>query len=129
MHWLDTTILTLLGLGAGLGAWSGFVWQIARILTLGVGLYGAVVFHEPASQMLQDSVLQGADSRIVRPAAYLMVFLIIYLVLFYSARLVRSFIRATDLETLDRLLGAALGAGKVALFIGVVCLGLASYKS
>src|SRR5436190_11179031 len=118
MHWFDTTILTLLVLGAIFGAWSGFVWQIARILTLGLAIYGAVLFHEPASEVLRESALQGADVRVITTTAYVLVFLISYLILFYSARVLRDGIRAADLQMFDRLLGAAFGAGKIALGCG-----------
>lgn len=129
MHWFDTTLLMLLGLGAALGAWSGFVWQIARFLTLGLSIYGAVLFHEPASQLLQECALQDADARLVRPVAYIGVFVLVYLILLYSSRLLREAVRAAHLDVLDRLFGAALGAGKMALVLGIVCLLMASHKS
>lgn len=128
MYWFDTTLLALLGIGAGIGAWCGLVWQIARIVSLGLAVYGSVQFHDAATQLLQESAFQDADPRIVRPIAYVAVFVVIYLILFYTMRLIRDAIRAAELESFDRLLGGLLGATKMALLLGTICLGIASSK-
>ena len=47
-----------------------------------------------------------------RAAAYLLVFLTTYVVLFLVTRLLRGWIRSTDLAPLDRLFGALLGLGQ-----------------
>ena len=43
MYWLDTAILTALALGAGLGLMNGFLWQVARMLSLGLAVAGTVL--------------------------------------------------------------------------------------
>ncbi|HWY86843.1 MAG TPA: CvpA family protein [Gemmataceae bacterium] len=127
MYWLDTLILALLVLGAALGFFSGFLWQIARILTLGTALLVTVTCNDPASHFCRDQLLRGADPRVAQAVAYVLVFLVVYLVLFLAARLVYAGIRATDLVAVDRLLGGAFGAGKMALILGACCLAAANY--
>jgi membrane protein required for colicin V production len=127
MHWLDTLLLVLLALGGLLGFFSGFLWQVARILSLGVALLATVAFNEQASRFCQDHLLREADPRIAQAIAYVMVFLAVYIVLFLVTRLIYKGIRATDLEMFDRLLGGLFGAGKMALIIGACCLAAANY--
>ncbi len=127
MYWLDTLLLAIIALGALLGFFSGFLWQIARILTLGIALFATVAFNEPASRLCQDNLLRDADPRIAQVVAYVLVFLAVYLVLFLATRLVYKGIKASDLEILDRLLGGVFGAGKMALVLGATCLAAANY--
>lgn len=123
MYWLDTAILVLLALGAGLGFWSGLLWQVARVLSLVVSLYATVVCNEPATRVL-DEVVHGIDVRVARGAAYIVVFLGVYLTLFLFTRLVHKAIRATQLEIVDRLLGGLLGAAKMGAVVAVICAAL-----
>lgn len=127
MYWLDTTLLALLGLGAVLGFLSGFVWQIARVLSLTVSVIATICLNEPATAFLQERLLRGAEPRIVHAVAYVAIFVVVYLVLYFAARLIHRWIRATDLDMVDRLCGALFGAAKMALLLGVFCLGVANY--
>ena len=127
MFWLDGTILAALALGALLGALSGFLWQMARLLGLALALYLAILLNETVSQFVQTHYLAGADPRMVRIVAYVGVFLVVYLVLLISTYWLYQAMRAVHLEPLDRLLGALLGLGKMALILAAVFLGLANY--
>jgi membrane protein required for colicin V production len=121
MHWLDTTLLAALSLGAVLGFASGLFWQVARIVSFAVAVAATILLHEPAVRFLSDAVLRDAEPAILKTAAYLGVFLITYILLFLITRLLRMWIRSTEMAPLDRLLGALLGLGKVALVLAVAC--------
>jgi uncharacterized membrane protein required for colicin V production len=125
MYWLDTAILVLLAFGAGLGFWSGLLWQVARVLSLCVSLYATILCNDPATRVL-DEVVQGIDERVARGAAYIVVFLGVYLTLFMFTRLIHKAIRATQLELIDRMLGALLGAAKMGIALALVCSALVS---
>ncbi len=127
MFWLDSTILAVLGLGALLGALSGLLWQVARLAGLVAAVYAAVVLNEPASALVHEGFLQGADPRAARLAAYGGVFLAVYLVFYFLTYLLYQGLEAARLEPLDRLLGAALGLAKAGLILAGLCWGLASY--
>ncbi len=129
MHWLDTTFLGLLALGAGLGFASGFFWQIARIASLALSLLATILLHEAAFAFLQDQVLREADPRIIRAVAYVAVFLAIYLVLYVTTRVLHEGIKATELEAVDRLLGSLFGTAKMALVLGALCLAGGHYPT
>src|SRR6476661_908253 len=99
MFWLDTAILLALGLGAGVGFWSGLLWQVARVLNLGLSFYACVALNESTTTLLDEHVLSGVDVRLTRGVAYVGVFLAVYLTLFGLTRLLQKMIRATKLES------------------------------
>jgi uncharacterized membrane protein required for colicin V production len=126
MYWLDVTFLALIGLGAILGAVSGLLWQVARIVGLGVAVVAALYFNADAMQWLQANALHNYDPRFLRAAAYVAVFVGIYVAIFVVTLLLEKALRAARLKPLDRLAGAGLGALKAALILGALCLGAAS---
>lgn len=127
MHWLDAILLALLVLGAVLGARSGLLRQLARILGFGFALYATVFFHEPATDFLLAQVMKDGDPRLVSAVAYVAVFCILYLTIYFGTLLIERGLYAMKLEVLNRILGAVLGASQSALLLGAAALALANY--
>ena len=127
MHWLDTLLLALLAVGGVLGFFTGLLWQIARILTLGIAVLATALCNDSVTRMCRDHLLLDADPRIAQWVAYVAVFLAVYIVLFLATRLLHAGIRATELEGMDRLLGAMFGAAKMAIILGGCCLTAINY--
>jgi membrane protein required for colicin V production len=120
MHWLDILILVVLGIGAAMGFASGLLWQVARLASLGLSLYVAIVANAEATDWLglrwKDTSL--AFNHIV---AFVGVFLLVYLILYLITRLIHKAIKATKLEMMDRVLGALLGTVKMAAVVSCLC--------
>ncbi len=129
MFWLDTTILAVLCLGAILGARTGLVWQLARVVGIGGSIYLAVAINGPVSDLMRDVFLLGADPRLSQLLAYVVVFVCSYLIIYFLTCLIYEGIEATPLEPFDRLLGAALGLVKAAAVLAVVCWSLVSLQN
>jgi membrane protein required for colicin V production len=127
VYWLDSAILAVVLIGAFFGALSGFLWQVARVASIGLAIYAAIYLNDWAAQLLQDIVLQGADPRVAMVLGYLLVFVAIYLVLFSASLLLERGMAAVRLQPVNRLLGGGLGALKAGLMLGAVFLGMASY--
>ena len=121
MHWLDVTLLALLALGACLGFWSGLIMQVARLLCFGLSIYLTFLHNEPVTRLLHERVAPEAHVNLLRGVAYIVVFLVVYISLFALSRLIYRVVRATKLETLDRLAGAVLGAFKMTLVLAPIC--------
>ena len=120
MHWLDITLLIVLGIGAAMGFCSGLLWQIARVVSLALSMYVAFLTNTPAAAWL-DEQWKDVNPAVNRIAAFIAVFLLVYLILFFTTRLLHSAIKASKLETLDRMFGALLGAVKMAVLAACVC--------
>ena len=120
MHWLDITILIILGIGAAMGFCTGLLWQVARIVSLGASLYVAILINDGASEWLSEQ-WRDANPAVYRIAAFIGVFIAVYLILYTITLLLHKAIKATKLETVDRLLGAMLGILKMAAVASFVC--------
>jgi membrane protein required for colicin V production len=127
MFWLDTVILILLGVGAGLGAWTGLLKQVVRVVGFAVALYGSVFFHAWASNYLQQAFLKDSDPAVADALSYGVVFLAIIAAFFVTALLIDRCLKAVKLKWLDRLLGAGVGTAKGALILGAIFLAVISY--
>jgi uncharacterized membrane protein required for colicin V production len=124
MHWLDSSILAVLAAAAVLGAYSGLLMQLCRLVGFGAALYAAVELNTGASNWLQESWLRGADQRTSTLVAFAAVFLGIYLAIFFTTQFLERCVRAAQLQYLNRGLGALLAVVKMSLLIGAVCYGL-----
>jgi membrane protein required for colicin V production len=128
MHWLDITLLIVLALGALLGARSGLLWQVARIVSFGAAFYISIYYHEPIAGLVGNYVTDGSPL-LIAGLAYVGTFLGVYLVLHIITLVLERGVRATRLKTLDRILGAGFGVLKATLLIGAVMMGLAIYST
>jgi membrane protein required for colicin V production len=122
MHWLDSTLLALLALGAGVGFMTGLLLQVARVAGLGVALWATLYCNEQAVQLIQEFLLRDADAHLVKAAAYTAVFVVVYILLLIVTRFVKSLIVASGFAWMDRFLGACLATVKTAAILGAVCL-------
>ncbi len=122
MYWLDTTILVLLIAGAGLGAWTGLLKQIVRVVGLIAALAAAVFLHSWAADGLQQSVLQGSNPVVADGLAYGLVFLVVLLAFQLTAMMIDRFLKAAKLKWADRVLGFLVGGLKAALILGAIAL-------
>jgi uncharacterized membrane protein required for colicin V production len=125
MYWLDTTILAVLGIGAIFGALTGLLLQLARIVGFAVALYAAIFFNKDVAAFLQRQFMQDAEPWVARLVAYAAVFLFVYLAIFVFSITLERGMKSVRLQALNRALGAALGAGKAALILGALFMGLA----
>jgi membrane protein required for colicin V production len=128
MHWLDITLLVILALGALLGARSGLLWQVARIVTFAVAFYICIFYHEPVAGVL-GPYLTGASPLVVSVLSYVGTFCAVYLVLFGVTLLLQRALKAARLKTLDRVLGAGFGLVKATLLAGAVLMVVALYPT
>jgi len=120
MHWLDILILVTLGVGAAMGFYTGLLWQIARVVSLGLSLYLAILTNTDAAEWLNGQ-WRDVNPAVNRVIAFIGVFLIVYLALYFITRAIHKVIKESKLETLDRLFGALLGAAKMAAILACIC--------
>ncbi|MCI0465322.1 MAG: CvpA family protein [Gemmataceae bacterium] len=129
MYWLDTTILAVVGIGAAFGALSGLLMQLARLVGFVVALYAAIYLNDPAADLAQRWFVQEAEPWVARIVAYVGIFLLIYLAILFGTLLLERGMKGARLQTLNRLLGALLGATKAGLILGAIFLALRSLPS
>lgn len=119
MHWLDIVILVALGLGLAMGFYTGLLWQIARVVGLGLSIYVSILVNNSFTDWL-SSQWKDINPVVLQIAAFGIAFLAVYLALYLLTRLLHKVLKATKLEIFDRLLGALLGAAKMAAVVAGV---------
>ncbi len=127
MYWLDTVIVGVLAFGALFGSFAGFLWQLSRIISVAAAAYGTIVLNDPATLLVQKYLMSEAPPLIPRVTAYVLVFLLICLALFALTVALHRIVLRLKLQWLNRVLGGLFGAGKAALILGVIFLGLSGY--
>jgi membrane protein required for colicin V production len=127
MYWLDTVIILIFLIGAGLGALTGFVWQLSRLLGLVAAIFTTIYLNGWASNLLRETCFQGTDPMVSRVVAYGVVFIAVFLVFFTAGRLLERGLRKARLQPIDRWLGAGVGLVKTGLILGAVFLGMVNY--
>jgi membrane protein required for colicin V production len=120
MHWLDIIILVVLGVGAAMGFYTGLLWQVARVVSLALSIYLAIIANTPSAEWL-DEQWKDVNPVINRIVAFVAVFLLVYLAFYWITHLLHKAIKASKLETFDRLLGSLLGAVKMAAIVACAC--------
>jgi uncharacterized membrane protein required for colicin V production len=124
MHWVDNTIVAVLAVAAVLGAYSGALMQLCRLLGLAVAIYAAAALNSGVTAWLVEAAGGKADERSCMFGAYGAVFIGVYLAAFLLTLLLERCVKVAQLQYLNRGLGAAFAVVKMGSVIGAVCYGL-----
>jgi membrane protein required for colicin V production len=128
MHWLDFVLLLVLAIGAFLGARSGLLWQVARVLTFFLAIYFCIHHHTTVAGWLLQT-MRGASPTVTRLLAYLVTFLSVYAACMVMTYVLEKALRAAKLKPIDRVFGALIGVVKAGLLAGAILLGVALYAT
>jgi membrane protein required for colicin V production len=126
MYWLDFVLLFVLAIGAFLGARSGLLWQVARIVTFFLAIYACIRYHGIAAGWLLQN-LRAESAVIPWLLAYLVTFVAVYAVCMVITYVLERMLRTAKLKPIDRLLGAGVGILKAGLLAGAILMGVALY--
>lgn len=118
MTTIDIVFLIIIGAGAILGLFKGFIKQLATIAGLIVGLIAAKSLYlslaEKISPMLDDSMT------VAQIISFVAIWIAVPLAFLLVATLLTKAMAAISLGWLNRLMGLLLGALKYLLLIGLV---------
>lgn len=118
MSILDIILLTLLILGLIRGFMRGFFVEIASLVALIAGVYGAFHFSNFAAEFLNDRVDWNENT--VNIVAFATTFVIIVLVIALAGKALTKIADFAMLGLLNKILGALFGGLKVALILSVI---------
>ncbi|MCK4284250.1 MAG: CvpA family protein [Candidatus Brocadiae bacterium] len=113
---VDIGVILVLLVSFGIGYWTGFVWQVIRIVSLVASVWISVVY----SPVVAESLRGPLGPPLARVAAALGVFLAALMLFYLVGFLCRKLINAIKLDRPDRIMGALFGLAKGALLIGVI---------
>lgn len=115
---LDIILAVLLIYGLYKGFTKGLFVEIASLVSLLVGLYGAIHFSYYVGDWLKTKV--AWDGKYIQIAAFALTFILILIVVSFVGKLLTKIIDAAQLGTLNKIAGAVFGAAKIALIVSVI---------
>lgn len=118
MNTLDIIIAALLLFGFVRGLMKGLFVEIASLVALVAGVYGAIHFSYFLGDWLKDSV--NWDEKYVTLAAFAGTFVIIIVVIALLGKILTKIADFASLGILNKILGGVFGALKIGLILSVV---------
>ncbi len=118
MSVLDIVLAALILFGLVRGLMKGFFVEIASVIALVAGVYGAIHFSNYAATFIDEN--SQWDEKTVNIVAFAATFLIIVLIIALAGKALTKLADFAALGIVNKLLGALFGALKVALILSVV---------
>ncbi len=118
MNYIDFIIIILLVLGLARGFTEGFIKELASLLALILGIWGAIKFSSYTSAQLYNSF--DMSGKYIGVIAFMITFIIIVIIVHLIGLLIDRLVDTMALGFLNRLLGLAFGLFKNALILSVI---------
>ena len=118
MNVLDIVLAALLLFGSVKGFLKGFFVEIASLVALIAGVYGAIHFSNYASEFLMEHV--EWSEKTVNITAFAITFIIIVLAISLAGKALTKLADFAALGFFNKILGAIFGALKIGLILSIV---------
>lgn len=118
MNYIDFIIIILLVFGLARGFINGFIKELASLLALILGIWGAIKFSAFTAGRLYDYF--DMTGQYVGIIAFMITFVIIVIIIHFIGLLVDKFVETISLGFLNSLLGLVFGVFKTALILSVI---------
>ncbi|MGJ8744317.1 CvpA family protein [Polaribacter sp.] len=120
MNTFDIIIAALLLFGFVRGVLKGLFVEVASLVALIAGVYGAIHFSFYISDWLKDSV--AWDEKYVSLAAFAGTFVVIIIVIAMLGKILTKIADFASLGIINKILGGVFGALKIGLILSVIFL-------
>ncbi len=118
MNFLDVIFGILLVWGLYRGLKNGLFMELAALVALIAGIYGAIHFSYIAGDYLYERM--NWDERYIKIASFLITFIAIVLLVHFSGKLLTKIVNFVMLGWLNKIAGAVFGVVKVAVILGAL---------
>lgn len=118
MEVIDIILAALLLFGFVRGLMKGFFVELASLVSLVAGVYGAIHFSYFVGNLLKDSV--DWEEKYISIVAFAVTFIVIVIVISLLGKLFTKVADFASLGILNKLLGGVFGALKIGLILSVL---------
>lgn len=118
MNVLDITLLGLLVIGLVRGFWRGLFVEVASLIALVAGVYGAFHFSDFASEFLREKVDWNENT--INIVAFVGTLILIILVVSLAGKALTKIADFAALGLFNKALGALFGGLKIALILSAI---------
>ena len=115
---IDIVLGALILLGLIRGFMKGLFVEVASLLALVAGVYGAIHFSNFAAEFLQTKT--AWNEKTINITAFAITFVVIVLAIAFAGKALTKLANFVALGILNKLLGAIFGALKIALILSIV---------
>ena len=115
---IDIILLAFIALGIVRGFINGLFVEVASIIALIAGIYGAIHFSNFAAEFLQEKV--DWNEKTITISAFAITFIVIVLVIALAGKALTKLADFAALGMLNKLLGAIFGGIKMTLVLSVL---------
>jgi len=119
MNFIDIILGGLILFGFIRGLMKGLFVEVASLVALIAGMYGAIHFSYFAGDFLKDS-FESWDEKYINLTAFAITFVVILVLITMAGKLLTKIADFASLGILNKLLGGAFGGLKVAVMLGSV---------
>lgn len=116
MNKIDILLLVILGFGLVRGFMRGLIIEMASLLAIVVGIYGAIHFSFFTARLLGE--LMPSSQQTIEVVAFGLTLIVLMLAVMFLAKVLTKMLKAGELGFLNRLAGALFGALKAAVIVG-----------
>ena len=118
MNVFDIIIAALLLFGFVRGLMKGFFVEVASLIALVAGVYGAIHFSYFVADFLKDSV--SWEEKYISITAFAITFVVIIVVISLLGKLFTKLADFASLGIINKILGGVFGALKIGLILSIV---------
>lgn len=116
MNKIDILLLVILGFGLIRGFMRGLIIEMASLLAIVVGIYGAIHFSFFTARLLGE--LMPSSQQTIEVVAFGLTLIVLMLAVMFLAKVLTKMLKAAELGFLNRLAGALFGVLKAAVIVG-----------
>ena len=116
MNKIDILLLVILGFGLVRGFMRGLIIEMASLLAIVVGIYGAIHFSFFTARLLGE--LMPSSQQTIEVVAFGLTLIVLMLAVMFLAKVLTKMLKAAELGFLNRLAGALFGVLKAAVIVG-----------
>ncbi|MCF6351016.1 MAG: CvpA family protein [Flavobacteriaceae bacterium] len=118
MNYIDIALAIILVYGLVKGFMKGFVIEITSLLSLLLGVYGAIHFSYFIGDWLKTKV--SWEGNTIQVASFTLTFLVLLFAVSMVGKLVTKLINVIALGLLNKIAGSIFGVVKIALIVSVL---------
>jgi len=123
---IDIILGIVLAFGFIRGLMKGFIVEIASLIALIIGVYGAIHFSYFLVDFLQDSL--SLNPQYINIAAFVLTFVLLVLGVMILAKLFTKLTKLMAMGILNRLLGGVFGLLKTGFILGILLIYFNSFN-
>lgn len=118
MNYIDYIIVILLVIAAVKGAVKGFVYEVASLIALIAGVWGAIKFSGATETYLVNRL--NLTSQYIDVIAFIITFLLIIVLVHFIGKAIEKAVESISLGGLNRVLGLVFSVLKTAFILGIL---------